>query len=370
MNKILTRRAKEYFEVLDGLRLEGYVTNEQWQSLSIQEQTNAPRMTSRTIEDALLEHSYSKGSPSEQKKYRLLWMKERGIASELSGNTQARDLESDPIFGAVSAIRKQLNDEANLLIEEAAKKADEKVAEINTKYSNLQTQLANLQGKYNELAVLHDELKNKAKSVESDLLQIIKDKARAEATLKSEQEGFLKDRGQFESDIAELKDKHNSLVKSHEKYIESLHAQYKGEISLIKEYSERQRHSHIAEIDNLKVAKSKLEKELDKTKDTEQKLTHTNIDLARQLKRQEEETKHFQKENVTLVTDLRNNDKVFAETKGELKQLQISLSNQKEDYQNANKQLLDYKERVGRLEEQLQQAKTELANIIATKREK
>ena len=82
MNKILTRRTQEYFEVLDDLHAKHYVTNEQWQTLSAKDQVNTLRMTSRAIEDALLEYGYSKGSPTEQKKYRLLWMQEIGIIAE------------------------------------------------------------------------------------------------------------------------------------------------------------------------------------------------------------------------------------------------------------------------------------------------
>ncbi len=363
MNKILTRRGQEYFEVLDSLHSKGYVTSERWHLLSVKEQENTPRMTSRVIEDTLLEHGYSKGSPTEQKRYRLLWMKERGITDGSIGDDkedQIKNLEADPIFSAVTALRKHLHDEANLMIEEAVKKAEKKVTEVNTKNSELETKLSNLQDKYNEFAIVHNELKSKAEKLESDLLNAVREKTHFEATLKAEQESFLKDKCQFETDLKNLHDKLNNLSKEKTKEIENLHVKYKEEISLIKEYSERQRHDHITEIENLKVAKNRLEKELDKVKDSEQRVRRFNDELGQQLKKTEEDNKNFQKESSLASINLRNTEGSLLEAKGELKQLRILLADQKMEYQNANKQLLDYKEKVGRLEEQLQQAKIEL----------
>jgi len=363
MNRILTRRAQEYFEILDSLRSKGYMTNEQWRLLSVKEQEKTPRMTSRVIEDALLENGYSKGSPTEQKKYRFLWMRERGIDSGLdkeSKDNQIRNLESDPIFSAVNALRKQLSDQAGVVIEEAAKRAEEKVAEVSAKNSELETKLSNLQDKCNEFAIAHNELKNKANKLETALLDAIKEKTHFEATLKAEQTNFLKDKKQFEDKLGNLNNKYDTLCSTKAKEIEDLHLKYKEEISLIKEYSERQRHDHIAEIENLKVVKSKLEKELDKAKDSEQRVNRMNTELSQRFKRLEEENKKLQKENSILVVNSRNTEGLLSEARGELKQLHILLADQKDEYQNINKQLFDYKERIGRLEEQLQQTKAEL----------
>lgn len=363
MNKILTRRGQEYFEVLDSLHSKGYVTSERWHSLSVKEQENTLRMTSRVIEDTLLEHGYSKGSPTEQKRYRLLWMKERGMTDGTIGNNkedQIKNLEADPIFSAVTALRKQLQDEANLVIEETTKKAEQRVTEINTKNSELENKLVNLQDKYNEFTIVHNEIKNKADKLESELLDAIRAKTHFETALKAEQAGFLKDKSQFEIDLENLRDKHNNLDKEKTKEFENLHVKYKEEISLIKEYSERQRHDHIAEIENLKVAKNRLEKELDKFKDSEQKVKRSNDELRQQLKRLDGDNKHLHKENSLSSISLRNTEGLLLEAKGELKQLHIMLTDQKMDYQNTSRQLLDYKERVGRLEEQLQQVKIEL----------
>lgn len=130
MNKTLTRRAKEYFEVLDELRSKGYITNEEWQLLSVQEQESSLRMTNRIIEDSLLEHGYSKGLPTEQKKYRHLWMQERGVDPKATKETKSKILESDPILSAVTALKKQLNDEARVRVEEANQKADKRAGRL------------------------------------------------------------------------------------------------------------------------------------------------------------------------------------------------------------------------------------------------
>lgn len=364
MNKILTRRGQEYFEVLDSLYSKGYVTNERWHLLNIKEQENTPRMTSRVIEDALLEHGYSKGSPTEQKRYRLLWMKERGMASGLIGENkedQIKNLESDPVFSAVTALRKQLRDEANLVIEEATKKAEQKVTEINTKNSELETKLYNLQDKYNEFTVIHNELKNKANKLGNDLLEAIKEKTHFETTLKAEQANFLKDKSQFETDLKDLRNKYDNLYKDKTKEIEDLHTKYKEEVSLIKEYSERQRHDHIAEIENLKVANNKLDKQVEKITLLEQKANNTNTELKQRIKTLEGELDFSSKIHSDLTRKFHASETALAETKGELKQLQISLNEYKNNFQENQKQLLDYKEKVGRLEEQLQQARLELA---------
>ncbi len=65
MQKPLTRRAREYFEVFDALRAEGYLSYEEWQYIEPNDQKNHLRMTNVIIEDALLERCYSKGSASE-----------------------------------------------------------------------------------------------------------------------------------------------------------------------------------------------------------------------------------------------------------------------------------------------------------------
>lgn len=75
----LTRRAQEYFEVLDLLRKEGYLAHEEWVSASNEEVKQHQRMTNTVIEDALAKRGYSRGSPNELKKYRMQWMDARGI---------------------------------------------------------------------------------------------------------------------------------------------------------------------------------------------------------------------------------------------------------------------------------------------------
>lgn len=79
MEQLLTRRAKEYFEILDDLRKEGYLTHEEWLTASNEEVKQHQRMTNTVIEDTLAKRGYSRGSPNELKKYRIQWMDARGI---------------------------------------------------------------------------------------------------------------------------------------------------------------------------------------------------------------------------------------------------------------------------------------------------
>lgn len=365
MNKVLTRRAREYFEVLDSLREEGYATYEEWQLLDPKKQAETPRMTVRTIEDALLEYGYSKGSSNEQKKYRILWMNERGILPEAE-NSQARLIQDDPIVGAATAIRKQLQDEAAKEIAEEKRKADEIVKEVNAKYSNLQTQLTNLNDKYSESLRENEALKNKLEKLEANLLSAIKDKIHLESDLEAKSRENLKDKVDHAKFIADEAIKSQELKKDNQDKIDSLTKRYQEDMSALKEINERhekQRHDYIVEIDNYKVQKINLEKEIGKFRELEQKLTRANIELTQHLRRLEDETDSLKKENKELGNKFHSIMEVSAGTKGELKQLQTLFSHQKEDYQNANKVISEQKERIGRLQEQLHQAKDELVRM-------
>jgi len=360
--KPLTRRAREYFEVLDSLREEGYVTHEELQLLDAKKQAETPRMTARLIEDALLEKGFSKGSPNEQKKYRLLWMQERGIVAELE-NPQMRLIEDDPIVGAAIAVRRQLQNDADKLIADVQKKAEEKITEISTKYSDLQKQFTTLQEKHSDLIKENEERKGKLAKIEAELSQTIKDKAYAEATLRDKERDFVQKKTDLENGIATQKSKNEELVIANEKYIEVLKTKHKDEISTIKEYAEKQRHDHIIEIDNLKIDKKKLENEFEKAKHSITQITHNNIELNQLSKRLEEEVKHLRAENNTLSSERRSVENSLAGAKGEVKQLQSLFNDQKTDYSAIQEQLLNYKEKVGRLEEQLQQTKNELDSV-------
>jgi len=362
MNKPLTRRAREYFEVLDSLREEGYVTHEELQLLDAKKQAETSRMTARLIEDTLLERGFSKGSPNEQKRYRLLWMQERGIVAELE-NPQMRLIEDDPIVGAAIAVRRQLQNDADKLIADIQKKAKEKITEISTKYSDLQKQFTALQEKYSDLIQENEERKGKLAKTEADLSKTIKDKAEVETTLRDKERDFAQKKTDFENGIATQKSKNEELVVANEKYIEVLKTKHKDEISTIKEYAEKRRHDHIIEIDNLKTDKKKLENELEKIKHTIIQITQNNAELTQLSKRLEEEVKHLRAENNTISNERRSIENSLAGTKGEFKQLQSLFNDQKADYLVIQEQLLGYKEKVGRLEEQLQQTKNELDSI-------
>jgi len=169
MNDFLTRRAKEYFEVLDGLQTKGYVISEQWQALDAHKQITASRMTNRVIEDALLAYGYSKGSPPEQKKYRLRWMKARGIATETAPDN---NLKSDRILETVQALMQQLNDET--------------IVKLNAR----------------------------VKILEVNLAQVSKEKARLELKLECKQAELLNNKQTFADKVALLKNNHTRAVKN------------------------------------------------------------------------------------------------------------------------------------------------------------
>lgn len=362
MSKVLTRRAREYFEILDLLREEGLVTHEEWMQLDAKQQSETPRMTVRTIEDALLEAGYSKGSSNEQKKYRLLWMQERGLIPE-EKHSQTRLVQDDPLFGAAVAIRKQLQDEATRVISEEKRKTDEIVQEVNAKYSNLQTQLTSVHEKYSEVCKENTELKSKSEKTELELLQTLKNKVSLEAILEAKEKELFKEKENFENKSKEEKSKYDALVIQNKKEIDSLIQKHQDEVSTIKEYSERQRHDHVVEIENSRVAKKKLEADLEKARESAEKLTRTNIELTHLTKRLEDEITYLRNDYKSMKDKGRTIEREYAETKGELKQLQFLFNNQRSDYQKIQSNFIECKEQTGRLEEQLQQTKNELAKI-------
>lgn len=138
MSNVLTRRAKEYFEVLDSLQAKGYVTSEQWQMLETHKQITAARMTNRVIEDTLLAYGYSKGSPPEQKKYRLRWMMARGLATEIVPDN---NLKSDRILDAVQVLMQQLNDETIAKLNARVKILDIRLAQISKEKTRIEFKL-------------------------------------------------------------------------------------------------------------------------------------------------------------------------------------------------------------------------------------
>lgn len=355
-----SRREREVWEACDEL----------WEELQ-EEGLSISELTGERLKSKLVDLGYKRGNQGQIYQYRNSWQLSRGIGESEDLILEERNaFLSEKVQKAVDLLFKEIQAEADAKIIRSKDELEVKLKEYGNKCDVIKKENEVFRNKLDEAI---QEL-NVVKQTNTELAsQLSKEKHEHEITkerlnnievnynqlkVNSEKsERLLNERN--EKDKKEAQNKMDGLVDAHKK-----------DMSALKEQSENKRHQYIAEIENLKVANNKLDRQLEKVTLLEQKTSNINNELKHRVKSLENELGQAHKTHNDLIQKSHDAEKIFAETKGELKQLQILLNNQKEDYQNANKQLLDYKERVGRLEEQLQQAKMELTKKMPTKQDK
>jgi len=180
MQKNPTRRAKEYFEILDELRQEGFLTHEEWRLLPPNEQLSRSKMTNRIIEDALIDHGYSKGSPNELKKYRELWILERDIVLSVDHADIKFDITSDPILSAVDHFRKKIVSEAEEKTHQEILKLKNELEIVKSQYFEKCDIFQEVSDKYSQVQHLSEDLQSQCGMLQKQLENELKMRELAE----------------------------------------------------------------------------------------------------------------------------------------------------------------------------------------------
>ena len=345
-----SRREREVWEACDEL----------WEELQ-EEGLSISELTGERLKSKLVDLGYKRGNQGQIYQYRNSWQLSRGIEENDDLMLEERNaFLSEKVQKAVDLLFKEIQAEADAKITRSKDELEVKLKEYSNKYDVIKKENEVLLNKLDEALQGLDAIKQTSTELSS---RLSKEKHEHEITkekLNNTEANYSQLKINSEKSERLLNERNEKDKKEAQNQMDGLVDALKKDMSALKEQSENKRHQYIAEIENLKVANNKLDRQLEKVTLLEQKTSNINIELKQRIKNLENELGQAHKTHSDLIQKSHTTEKIFAETKGELKQLQILLANQKEDYQNANKQLLDYKERVGRLEEQLQQAKMEL----------
>lgn len=353
-----TRREREVWEACDEL----------WEELR-EDGLSVSELTGEKIKAKLVHLGYSRGNPKQIYQYRNSWQLSRNIDENEDLVSEERSAAlSEKVQKSVELLFKEIQVEADEKITRAKNEFEDKLKDfsskceaVNRESEVLRNRLDGTIDELNSISHINLELSSKLNEekhqheITKEKLNGVEARHRQFEINAERRESLLNERSKKEHDDAQIR-------------IDNLIAVHKKEISDLKEHSENQRYQYIVESENLKVANSKLEKQLEKITLLEQKTNNNNNELRQSIRILEEELGLFNKMHNDLIQKSHDIEKVLSETKGELKQLQILLVNQKNDYQNANKQLLDYKEKVGRLEEKLCHAQIEIKKMDVKKK--
>lgn len=347
MSKLLTRRAREYYEVFDELYEDGYVPHEIWQTLSKEKQESQAKMTIRIVEDSLVEHGYSKGCSNEQKKYRTCWLQDRGL-TDLE-NLNVDSAKSDPIVGAVEAFKKRIEKEAH-------EKADQSIQSMQTQLNKIKEEYSNLKQEHqvvlNERNLAIDDAKklNYAnKSLENDVVKFKKDCSNLESNLNKEKadhaESIKKEQEHRERLIKSKNDALDRLTESNNKHRDD----YKQSVSELKEQSEQQRHAFIARIDALNTENQKLSKSLHKAEMSEQKANDQCQVLQKQLNQLKNTYNDLNKDFKQKTDLLLKSEKQAAKLESKAIELESIVADEKAEKQKIQEKLLEAQKELGKL---------------------
>jgi chromosome segregation ATPase len=359
--KPLTRRAREYCEVLDKLRDEGYLTYEEWEAVSPKIQEEKTRLTSRQLEDEMMAAGYSKGSPQEQKKYRQLWLKERGI---LEGNElQMGHVTSDPILSAVETFKKRLEKDANERAENAIQAAQIKVKKADEKHKILEEEYYGLNQERDSLQNELSKLKRTQAYLEKTHGTLEKNYESLEKQLKEDNKNYKEHKEKEQKHHKEMMDEKDKTINQLRVDLQKTKQEAKQDISDIKESAEKQRHQFIVDIQVLRDENNKLQKQTHKLELNLQKMT-----TQAQIK--EQQRKQLQQSYETLSKEYKVKSKESLEKDKKLSALQVAnrmLEETKTQYKNdlekAQKNHADAKEKIGYLLNDLEDKKRQLYNI-------
>lgn len=351
MNKPLPRRAKEYFEVLDSLRAQGFVTHEEWLNLIPKEQASIPKMTARVIEDALIEHNYSKGCSNEQKKYRTLWLEERGIGSD-SKEIVART--SDPILGAVEVFRTQLRKEEKKRADREIEKAVSKAQQAIESYNRVIIELKDKMTQFDSLQQAHLKLNHDHQKLSDERQHVKQLLANTEIKLEANEKNFRDKAKKQKEHHEEIMELNKQTIKHLRADLVSLNEKQVTEIKAIKQSSEDLRHRLVVEIEGLKEANKKSDRENHRLVGANQQCQETIKDLRNQAKTLQSEKTRLQNELKTANTNLHEAVKRHVALSTKLREMEEKCSTQRKDFDKVQNALLMEKEKSGNLEGQLQ----------------
>ena len=355
MQKILTRRAKEYFEVLDELRQEGFITHEEWQVLPTNDQLTKSKMTNRIIEDALIDHNYSKGSPNELKKYRQLWMQERDISPEINELNQNIDIQSDPILSAVDHFRKKIYSEAEQKTQNELNKLQDELDLVKKHYFEKSKEYQEVTDDCERLAKINDDLKSQCQNIDQIFHNELKKREIAEKRFEDADKNYNSLLDVNHQMLGHLASHDIEMEEQFNQSINTIISEKKSELTDLTQFFEKQLQDHLLIIEQtssenglLKGENEKLSGELLLNAEWLKKLQKRELDFENVLKEHEKEFKTLEDANKKL-----ENEMVFVTVESiHLKTLAEECKNQRNTANELSREII---QKFGRLGEKVQQ---------------
>jgi hypothetical protein len=228
----LTRRAQEYFEVLDQLRKDGYLTHEEWVVASNDEVKQHQRMTNTVIEDALAKCGYSRGSPNELKKYRMQWMDARGIEYTPLPQVMPTARPSLSVKYTDGAFENHLRKTAQQS-ENELKKATDQNDQLKAEAESLRTSLDEAHDKISKLF-------QESMSLQSELVKEKNNRFACESRLDASDNAFKQFKDETSIHFESLQNINESSLKYLQEENKRLKESYQLELKRAQEFNERE----------------------------------------------------------------------------------------------------------------------------------
>jgi len=357
-----TRRAKEYFEVFDELRDEGYIAHEEWVTTPVEKRELVSKMTNQIIADALFEKGYSRGSPNELLKYRRRWLNNRGFLEE-QGIQQEISRDNDPIVGAVEAFKKRIEKEAHEKAEQAIQSMQLQLNNIKEEYANLKQEHQTVLNERNLATSDLKELKNINKSLENEGIKLKKDFSSLESSFNTAEKKHAEYKEEKEQHHVRMMQAKDDSINHLTKDIDQFRSDYKQNLSDSKEQSEKQRHDFIAKIDGLTVENQKLSKTLHKSEMVEQKANDQHQILQKQLNQFKTTYNDLNKDFKHKADLLLKSEKQISALDSKVNELKSIIVDEKAQKQVFHEKLLNTQKDIGRLTTENNELKRQIERV-------
>ncbi len=338
MSKPRTRREREIWQACDEL----YAMD-----------IPLAKITGDAIRDQLIELGYRRGSPNEVYKYRKSWQESRGVEI-VDLTVKGEDAGfPDPIARAVSLVRESIQTEAQEEIKQVISATSVQVAIAEAQTEKLRLALDLLQQKYDPLLIEFHQLKKNQQNLNDDFLLIKEKHSQTEAQVKTQQELLAKTENNHEKHLVELKETQQQTISALQSRFTYAEQTTKQTIAELKDSHESQCAHYIADIAQLTTQHQYLEKQLANTQLTEQRINIENGELKNQIKRLEIELKNTKTDYQSTLQKFHTNEKLLAEYKGELTQLNSHANDRQNQLDKSQIELMANQEKIGRLENQI-----------------
>ena len=347
------------------------------------------KLTLDQIQSKLETLGLDRGSPNYIYKYRKTWSDSKGITQEelkslhhvMERETQRKSTNEEGIPKALlksfSLYLREINQQSHDHYQPKINDLEAILKSEKEKNNQLENDCLSLKEKVAFLEQGLDEIRESKRQTDNELIQLHQNNSTLKHQLQAKEDFIQMLEQKNVAQINELKANAKARIEQLENSLQETNIQHKIEKEVLLNHQERERHKTMLEMDDLKVARHKVEQELSISLEKQQHLKQENQQFIQKISRLVTElnlinndyqklTQSHQKLKQRSDQEIHDREKALALIKGECNQLKQQLSDQNALYQRAQEKLLEQKEQLIRLEIMAEHKKENLEHLDTT----